>query len=78
MTNKDFKHNEADIQRDLWALFKKHYNMDTDADCEACIREFNEVVERYDEAPFCMDMTRAMADQLMRRWNETHGKGYGV
>lgn len=73
-SNKDFKHNEFEIQRDLWLVFKEHYNDQSQEDANRAFAELNEVCIRYEGNEFCLAMAVAMNDQLMRRWNENHGK----
>lgn len=73
-SNKDFKHNEFEIQRDLWLVFKEHYNDQSQEDANRAFAELNEVCTRYEGNEFCLVMAVAMNDQLMRRWNENHGK----
>lgn len=73
-SNKDFKHNEFEIQRDLWLVFKEHYDDRSQEDADRAFAELNEVCTRYERSEFCLAMAVAMNDQLMRRWNENHGK----
>lgn len=73
-SNKDFKHNEYEIQRDLWLVFKEHYDDRSQEDANRAFAELNEVCTRYEGSEFCLAMAAAMSDQLMRRWNENHGK----
>lgn len=72
-SNKDFKHNEFEIQRDLWLVFKEHYDDQSQEDANRAFAELNEVCTRYEGNEFCLAMAVAMNDQLMRRWNENHG-----
>lgn len=73
-SNKDFRHQEFEIQRDLWAVFKNHYNDMEQADADQAYAEFNAICTKYGETDFCCEMAVAMVNQLMRRWNENHGK----
>ena len=73
-SNRDFKHNEFEIQRDLWMVFKEHYDDQSQEDADQAFAELNEVCTRYEGSDFCLAMAVAMNDQLMRRWNENHGK----
>lgn len=72
-SNKDFAHHEFEIQRDLWMVFKEHYNDSRQEDANQAFTELNEVCTRYGCTEFCMAMATAMNNQLMRRWNENHG-----
>lgn len=76
MVNKDFDHDEFAIQRDLWAVLKKHYNDVDQAAADSSYSEICEIRTRYGEDPFCMKMADVVMFQLQRRWDELHGKGW--
>lgn len=69
-----FNHHEQEICSELWSVFKKHYNDQTNEQAEEAFSKLIEICMKYNNSAFCREMALAMNNQLMIRWHENHPK----
>lgn len=73
MKNSDFKHNEYQIMFDVWACYKKHYEVPlTDDGWDRLASDFGEISKKYPSSKLCGSLIVAFVEDIESRNGEQY------
>lgn len=73
MSNRVFKHNEFEIFKEFWSIYKAHYQDRTIDQSEIAIAELNKLSEKYIKSPLTCPLAELICHDLNRQWHENNG-----